>query len=119
MEIKEARMTGLFSCRIEFGEFFGAAKSDLWVVMREATAQELASFASTFSNKDSLKASEEFTSLLPKLIIDSAFTDNGEKASMQEVAALIQSKGTLFSYVLKEWQESLPLAKGKSTKSER
>lgn len=115
MEIKEARVTGLFSCRVEIGEFFGVEKPALWVTMREATAQELA----TIANSDPKKAGEEFLALLPKLIIDSGFTEDGNAASAQEVAALIASKGTLFTYVLQEWQGALPLAKGKSTKSGR
>lgn len=115
MEIKEARVTGLFSYRVEIGEFFGADKAALWVTMREASAQELAAIAIS----DPKKAGEEFLFLLPKLIIESGFTEDGVPASAQEVAALIASKGTLFSYVLQEWQGSLPLPKGKSPKSVR
>jgi len=113
MEIKEARATGLFYCRVEFGEFFGLDKEALWVRMREATAEELAQFATS----DAKKAGEAFMALLPKLITESGFTDNGVSASPDAVADIIKAKGTLFSYVLLEWQQSLPLAKGKSTKS--
>ena len=108
-------MTRLFACRVVIGDFIGGKKPAMGVTMREATAQELA----TIANSDPKKAGEEFLALLPKLIIDSGFTEDGNAASVQEVAALIASKGTLFSYVLQEWQGSLPLAKGKSTKSGR
>ena len=113
MEIKEARATGLFSCRIEFGEFFGADKEALWVRMREATAEELSAFAAS----EAKKAGEAFMALLPKLVLESSFTDGGVAATPESVADIIKSKGTLFSYVLMEWQQALPLAKGKSTKS--
>ena len=113
MEIKEARATGLFSCRIEFGEFFGVDKHQEWVQLREATAGELSKMAAN----EGAKASEEFMTLLPTLILDSSFTIEGEKATPADVAKIITDKGTLYSYVITEWQKSLPLAQGKPARS--
>ncbi len=113
MEIRAARETGLFSCRVEIGEFFGAEKHQEWVKLREATAGELSQMAGT----DGRKASEAFMEILPSMILDSSFTTDGKPASKEEVAKIITDKGTLYSYVIQEWQASLPLAKGKSTKS--
>jgi hypothetical protein len=112
MEISEARETGLFSCRVDFGEFFGGEKSDAWVVLREATAKELASIAVG----DTAKQSEAFMGLLPSLIVDSVFTDGEKPASPQEVSELLMSKGTLYAHVMTTWQTSLPLAREKSAK---
>lgn len=113
MELQEARVTGLFSCRVEIGEFFGVDKHQEWVLLREATAGELAQMAAN----EGKQASEEFTKLLPGLIRESSFTADGKPATAAEVAKVITDKGTLYSYVITEWQASLPLAKGKSTKS--
>jgi hypothetical protein len=115
MEVREARETGLFSCRIDFGEFFGAEKEAEWVKLREATAGELAKIAVG----DGAKASEAFMALLPALVLESSFTVEAKPASPEAVADIIKSKGTLFTYVITEWQQSLPLPKGKSKKSER
>lgn len=113
MELKEARETGLFSCRVNIGEFFGIEKELEWVQLREATAGELSKMAVN----DGSKASEIFMGLLPELIVDSSFTVNGEKAKPADVCKIITDKGTMYAYILTEWQASLPLAKGKSTKS--
>ena len=113
MEIQEARVTGLFSCRVEFGEFFGVDKHQEWVILREATAAELAQLAMN----EGKQASEEFMKILPSLIRESSFTVEGKPATAADVAKIITDKGTLYSYVITEWQASLPLGKGKSTKS--
>ena len=113
MEIKEARETGLFSCKVEIGEFFGVEKELEWVQLREATAKELSSIAVN----EASKASEAFVVLLPSLVLDSSFTVDGQKASAADVCKIITDKGTLYGYVLTEWQASLPLAKGKSAQS--
>jgi hypothetical protein len=112
MEISEARETGLFSCRVEIGEFFCGEKDEAWVVLREATAKELASIAVG----DAAKQSEQFMALLPSLIIETGFTDDGKPASAADVCKLIEAKGTLYTYILTTWQAALPLANGKSAK---
>jgi hypothetical protein len=115
MELKQARETGLFSCTIEIGEFFGEETEAVVVKLREATARELAMIATN----DTQKAGEAFIALLPSLITGSNFTSDGVPATSQEVANIILSKGTAYAYVMKRWQESLPLAQGKSAKSGR
>jgi hypothetical protein len=113
MRIEQARDEWLFTTRVFVGEFFGGAKEDEWITMREASAKELASIALN----DAAKGAEAFSALLPALVVESSFTaaDSGP-APAKEVADLVISKGTLFTYVLTEWQAALPFAQGKSTK---
>lgn len=115
MEIKEARETGLFSCRIEIGEFFGLDSGAEWVRLREATAGELAKLAAN----EGANAADAFMGLLPSMILESSFTVDGKPAPAPDVAKIITDKGTLYTYIITEWQQSLPLAKGKSVKSGR
>jgi hypothetical protein len=113
VELKAARETGLFSCRVEIGEFFAVEKHQEWVLLREATAGELSQMAAN-EGKD---ASSAFMKLLPTLIKESSFTVEGKPATPGEVADIIMAKGTLYSYVITEWQAALPLPQRKSTKS--
>jgi hypothetical protein len=113
MELSEARKSGLFSCRIDIGEFFGLDPEAEWVKMREATAGELAQM----SGNDGKNANETFMKILPSLILESGFTVEGAPAKAEDVAKIITDKGTLYGHVITEWQKSLPLAKRKSAAS--
>lgn len=65
---------------------------------------------------------QEFGKLLKDIIVDHNIEKkDGEKASNDQVSKLLRKSSTVYTYLLQEWQDALPLAlrsSGKSDKSE-
>lgn len=114
MRLSEARAAGLFKVRIPVGEFFGVKPDELTITMREPSIGEAQEYLSGKSD-DSLEGAKK---LFPRCIVASDFDDeSGGPAKAEEVASLISQSAVAFGYVLKTWQEALPLEKRRAGSS--
>ncbi len=79
-----------------------------WILMREPRQEELLKFGT--GEKD--KAVAQYADLFPACMVDwSIKSDESNKASAEEVLALIKESSTLYSHCLLAWGTSLPLAR--------
>ncbi len=119
MKITEARSKGLFSTKIDLTPVFEDEEQNTlegeYVVFRELTADEQTSLEKV----DPSEYATAFKKSLPDLIVGSSFTDDeGQEAKPKDVADLILSSTSVFSYVIEKWGESLPFVKRSKKKSE-
>ena len=116
MKLSEAKKTGFFRVRINIGQFFeGCKEEDVFVTLREPT------YAESKAAGDG-EAEDAFIDLLPQLLTDHNFEgDNGGAATAKEVVDMLKNSTSALVYVVKKWQEALPLTKltaGSSGKSD-
>jgi hypothetical protein len=108
MKLSEASEKFIFKVRIELedeGEF---------VVLREPTTLEMKDFSD-----DGKKNSELLMKLFPNCIVEHSFTqDDNSISSNKDVANFLLKSGTLYSKIITQWLEALPLAKKNEEKSD-
>lgn len=106
MKLSEAKSKGIFRKTIYIGEFFDGVKDkDVWIKLREPTTQE----ANQLKENASL---DEIGKVVQSCIEDHNFEgEEGGKATSQEVYEFIASSSSIFTKVLQDWQDSLPLLK--------
>lgn len=113
MKLSEATDRAVFKVRVDIGHLMTPPTEkpeDAYVILREPTYGELVGLAD--SGAGASKNAEATSVLLPSLIIGHGFeVSDGVKATPEQVANVIRSSSTLFSHVVKSWQEALPLAK--------
>ena len=111
MRLSEAQVSAVFKVKIDIGDRMGQKRpEDAWVTLREPTYAELAEASN--GGDDTLKSVENMSGLLPALIVAHNFeVTDGEKATPDQVAGILRSSATLFTYVLRVYQEALPLPK--------
>jgi len=87
---------------------YAEAYGNEWIEMREPRGEEVISF----QTDGKPKSEATFVSLFPDCLIDwSMKRAENEKASKEEVLALLRESSTLWAYVLSEWGQRLPLAR--------
>lgn len=104
MKLSDAKSKGIFRKVVNIGDFFeGMKEKDVWIKLREPTTQE----AENLKTDSSLA---EVRKVLQSCIEDHNFEDEqGAKATPADVMELVSSSSGMFTKVLSEWQESLPL----------
>lgn len=107
MKLNEAKEKAIFRKTVYIGEFFeGYNEKDLWIRLREPSTYE----ANSLREDSSV---EEAGEVVRECIEDHTFEDEkGEKASTKDVYEFLIMSPQMFTKVLTEWQESLPLMKG-------
>lgn len=121
--INNLKAKGYFKIRIELATAFDKADleeaeqaeawGDAYIDIRELTAQEAAEFQT-----DSAK----FMDGLERVIVGHNLTqdDEGKKqASNEQVADAIKRSSTVYTHVMSEWMQHLPLAKRSGASSEK
>jgi len=107
MDFQKAQQSGIFKTKIEIGTYFGGKKEDAWVVLREPTAAE----ANAMMGIEGAELVKRMGKVLPDYIDDHNFVNDGEPVSAEAVGDLLLRSSGAFFYVMRRWQESLPLAK--------
>jgi hypothetical protein len=125
MYLKEIQAKGIFKKRIELAKAFeqrlekdekpDPVMAELeqlyageWILMREPRGEEVIGFEAGGKPK----TDPNFVTLFPDCLLDwSAKRDEKEKASREEVMAMLKESSSLWAYVLNEWGTSLPLAR--------
>lgn len=104
MKLSEARNKGIFRKVIYIGDYFeGMEEKDVWIKLREPTTAEAEDL-----KKDSSLG--EVRKVLQSCIEEHNFEDEqGAKASAEDVMDLVSSSSGIFTKILSQWQESLPL----------
>lgn len=87
---------------------YAAIYEGAWILLREPREEELLRFETGEKNQTAMK----YTDLFPDCIIDwNIMRDENEKASKDEVMALLKQSSTLYFYCINAWGLSLPLAR--------
>jgi len=107
MEIKAAR-NFITTKRIELGEFFGGDEG-AFIIIREPSKTELFDLSKAYGSEDESKAAASIGKLLPNLITDHGFTDNGKKVPAGKVGELIESITNCWTFVYNQLSEVLPI----------
>jgi hypothetical protein len=127
VRINDLKEKGVFKTVIEpkYAYEEGSEPFQAWdgaeVTLREVNSQEALVLygAGTEGNTNSHK---ELAKLLPKVIVDHNFVkESGEPASAEQVAELLMESSSVYTYLLQEWQNAVPLARmnnGSSDKSD-
>ena len=111
MEITEFKKKALFTQRIDLSEALD--EPDSFIELRELTLTELSSLG-----EDGKKNLDVLDKIMPQLIIDSSFTNNNEKATGQEVVAILRGTGSLYTDILDYFMQKIPFSQRlKSKKS--
>lgn len=99
MKISEALNNYVFKTKIELDD------DGNFIELKEPTMAQV----QHLSNKDDDKVFAEIEKIFPSCIVSSSFTDdNGNPATADEVAKMLEATGTLKAEVLQTWIESLP-----------
>ena len=99
MKISEAVNNYVFKTKIELDD------DGNFIELKEPTMAQV----QRLSNKDDEKVFAEIEKIFPSCIVDSSYTDdNGNPATADDIAKMLESTGTLKAEVLQTWIESLP-----------
>ena len=104
MEIKEAQ-NYITTEKIGLSEFFGG--EDVFITIREPSKHELLKLSKSYKSDDD--TAEIMGELLPDLIIDHNFTNNGKKVDSKKVVDIIESITKCWSYVYEQFYKVLPI----------
>src|SRR5574344_1184579 len=103
MEITDFKKKALFTQRIDLSD--AMEESNTFIELRELTITELASLG-----EDGKKNLEALDKIMPQLIIDSSFTNNGDKATGQEVTTILRGTGSLYTEILETFMQKIPFS---------
>lgn len=109
MDIKEAR-NFITTEKIDLSKFLGDEES--YIVIREPSKIELFDLSKSYEGDDESKAAVYIGRLLPDLIVEHNFTDNGKPANNKKVVELIDSMTGCWQYVYGELTAVLPITEG-------
>lgn len=114
MRLSEAKKIGLFRFKIDISSFLGKDPGTLFITMGEPDIAD--------SKRLSEQSEDDIIALIPELMekymAEHPFDDEkGEASSAAEVVSFITSIPEMFTHVVKEWTENLPLAKKSARKS--
>lgn len=111
MGYKISQAKGFFSAKIEVGEYFGAAKEAVYVILREPCEDE------TFQFTDDKERNMAHLKKLWKacLIGHNFVNDDDTEAGTETVIGIIQGRGWLLSHIIEEWNKKIPLTKANVT----
>lgn len=99
MKISEALENYVFKTKIELDE------DGNFIELKEPTMSQV----QHLSNKDEEKVFAEIEKIFPSCIVSSSYTDDdGNPATADAVAKMLENSGTLKGEVLQAWIESLP-----------
>lgn len=108
---------GIFTVKVVVGDYFGMEEQDLWVVLREPTAEEALSFKDISNKQNETVDEKKMFDMIPAMIIDHNFEeDTNKKMSTDEVWKLIMQRAACATEVITKWSKNIPLAKGKLEK---
>jgi hypothetical protein len=108
MKLAEAKKKYLFTTQIEF-PVNGKLPEDTteesgFVVLREPDIEEIGQLGN--DEKSNL---ENIKKLFPKCIIEHPFVnEDGTKATIQDVAAMLKASSSLYTYLIQTWFATLP-----------
>ena len=106
MRISEAQ-EGMFSVKIEIGQYFGVKPNEAWIKMRETNEKE--SFAFTQNSEENVKLLRK---IWPDCIIDHNFVDDDDDpASLEKVINLLKKSGDCITYICERWMQENPMVK--------
>lgn len=77
-----------------------------FIELRELTLSEFSALG-----EDGKKNVEALDKIMPQLIIDSSFTNNGTPATGQEVVAILRGTGSLYTEILDRFINTIPFSK--------
>lgn len=113
MKFKSAQEKGVFKTKIIINDYidgFEQGMEDEFLVLREPNINEAQRLLK--SNKDGETDMTEIQSILTGCIVGHSFLDDDNKpVSNKEVGEWLKGSSSLFYFILKEWQEQLPLVR--------
>ena len=124
--INNLKSQGYFKIRIDLSEAFDSEDEDqapyakawdgAYIELRELNAPEQARVQE--AQAEGMQGA--LTEVLRDAIVDhNLYREEGKKASSDEVAEILKTSGTIFTHVLSEWVQHLPLAKRSGGRSAR
>ena len=117
--ILKDKSAGIFTIKLNIGDYFGVQPKDYYIVLREPTMDEVLKIQ---SNKDEADRITATFNKIADMIIDHNFESegtNGEAVKMtnKEVWAEIMRRSDAASTVSEKWTDSCPLFKKSKMKS--
>lgn len=112
MVLSEFKGRAVFRVRVDIGAKLTppVEEGKEWVELREPSYEEL--LAAKSASGDPKKDATFISDLLPSLIVQHSFeATEGVPADPKDVVEILRSSATLYGYVVKTWQESLPLGR--------
>lgn len=110
---------GIFTVKLNIGDYFGAKPSDYYITLREPTMDEVLKIQGNKEEADRIAAT---FSKIQDMIIEHNFEKevNGEAVKMnnKEVWSEIMKRSDCASVVSEKWTDSCPLFKRSRKKSE-
>ncbi len=118
--ILKDRNAGIFTVKLNVGEYFGTQSKDYYIVLREPTMDEVLKIQSNKEEADRIAAT---FNKIADMIIEHNFEiedSNGQavKMSNKEVWAEMMKRSDAASTISEKWTDSCPLFKRSKKKSE-
>ena len=99
MKLSEAANNYVFKTKIELDD------DGNFIELKEPTMSQI----QRLPNKDDDKVFAEIEKIFPTCIINSSFTDDdGNPATAEDIAKMLENTGSLKSDILQTWIESIP-----------
>lgn len=95
MELNQAREVYIQKTRIDLD-------NDDYIILKEPTSFMLREFSD-----DGKKNIEILQKIFPTCLIEHNFTDNGQPAKNEKVAAFLLDSGMLFTKIVNEWMKDI------------
>lgn len=115
--VLQDKKAGIFTVKVGVGEYFNMEEQDLYVILREPTAEEALSFKDVAGGEGKDADEKKMFSMLPNMIVEHNFEEEvGKKMSTDEVWKLIMARASCATKVVVTWSNNIPLANKSSTK---
>ena len=115
--ILKDKNAGIFKVKIEVGEYFDMNKADLFVTLREPTAEEALSFKEIANKENNNVDEKKMFAMMPSMIVEHNFEEEAnKKISTDEVWNLIMQRAACATDVVTTWSNNIPLANKKLEK---
>lgn len=115
--VLQNKKAGIFTVKVGVGGYFDMEENDLFIILREPTAEEALSFKE-IANKENQNVDEKrMFELMPQMIVEHNFEQEpGKKMATDEVWSLIMQRAACATEVVTKWSNNLPLANRKLEK---